>query len=85
MCNMVVTAVLDIASTYGWDTVFGIHIGDANKAIARAGSSPRSFSAEDIARARKGYKAANQAKLAAAKLLGIGERTLWTKLKKHDI
>ena len=24
-------------------------------------------------------------KLAAAKLLGIGERTLWTKLKKHAI
>lgn len=24
-------------------------------------------------------------KLAAAKLLGIGERTLWTKLKKHGL
>jgi two-component system response regulator AtoC len=29
--------------------------------------------------------ATNDSKPAAAKLLGIGERTLWTKLKKHGI
>jgi DNA-binding NtrC family response regulator len=28
---------------------------------------------------------ANYDKSETAKLLGIGERTLWTKLKKHDL
>ena len=37
----------DTASTYGWDTAFGIHIADANAAIVKAGTSPTSFQAID--------------------------------------
>jgi hypothetical protein len=40
---------VDTADAYGWDTVFAVHIGDANAAIARAKSSPPRFSAADEA------------------------------------
>ncbi|MDH5773383.1 MAG: TULIP family P47-like protein [Nitrospirota bacterium] len=39
--------IIDTADTYGWDTVFGIHIGDVNAAIIKAGSSPKSFDVAD--------------------------------------
>lgn len=39
----------DTAQTNGWDTVFAIHITDANAAIVRAASSPTSFQAVDQA------------------------------------
>ncbi|MEM5428787.1 TULIP family P47-like protein [Cupriavidus oxalaticus] len=39
----------DTAETYGWDTVFATHIADANAAIVKAGSSPSSFAASDVA------------------------------------
>jgi hypothetical protein len=42
-------SIANTAQTYGWDTVFAIHIADANAAIAKAGSSPPSFNAEDAA------------------------------------
>jgi hypothetical protein len=37
----------DSASTFGWDTAFGIHIADANAAIVKAGSSPKAFAVSD--------------------------------------
>jgi hypothetical protein len=45
--NMPDQTPADIASTYGWDTVFALHIRDVNRAIANAGSSPKSFTADD--------------------------------------
>jgi hypothetical protein len=39
--------VVDVASTYGWDTAFGIRIADANAAIVKAGSSPKTFAVSD--------------------------------------
>jgi hypothetical protein len=41
------TPTTDTASTYGWDTVFGIHIADANAAIIKAGKSPKTFQTVD--------------------------------------
>lgn len=41
--------VTDTAETYGWDTVFAVHIADANVAIVRARSSPASFQGNDSA------------------------------------
>jgi len=38
---------VDTAETYGWDTVFGIRVSDANAAIARSGAFPKSFEADD--------------------------------------
>ncbi|TFZ34284.1 hypothetical protein EWW49_26020 [Pseudomonas syringae] len=38
----------DIASTFGWDTVFGIHIREVNRAIIKAGSSPSAFKVDDV-------------------------------------
>lgn len=40
-------AIVDVASTGGWDTVFASHIADVNAAIIKAGTSPTSFSATD--------------------------------------
>jgi hypothetical protein len=42
-------ASADTAEAYGWDTVFALHIADANAAIAHAGSSPTGFHATDSA------------------------------------
>lgn len=39
--------ILDTAQTYGWDSVFAMHICDVNDAIKKAGSSPTTFSAVD--------------------------------------
>lgn len=40
---------VDVADTYGWDTVFAIHIADANAAIAAQKTSPCSFRQVDEA------------------------------------
>ena len=39
--------IVDTAQTYGWDTVFAMHIGDVNAAIAAQKSSPPNFSRTD--------------------------------------
>lgn len=41
------TPIVDTAQTYGWDTVFAMHIADVNAAIAAQKSSPPSFSRND--------------------------------------
>lgn len=46
---MAASSIVDTAETYGWDTVFAIHIADANAAIAKAGTSPKTFEATDEA------------------------------------
>jgi hypothetical protein len=37
----------EIASTFGWDTVFAVHIADLNEAIAKLAATPAQFSAVD--------------------------------------
>lgn len=48
-------AAADSADSYGWDTVFAVHIADANAAIVRAGTSPPAFQGTD---APDGYSVA---------------------------
>jgi hypothetical protein len=43
----VLAAITDTANTYGWDTVFAVHIADVNRAIEKAGRSPKTFNASD--------------------------------------
>jgi hypothetical protein len=40
-------SAIDTADTYGWDTVFAVHMGDVNAAIVAAGSSPAAFAVND--------------------------------------
>lgn len=46
------TDPVDTAQTYGWDTVFTVHIANANAAIAETHSSPLSWTQDD---AQDGY------------------------------
>ena len=41
------SAITDTASTYGWDTVFAMHIADVNRAIMKAGTTPPGFEVID--------------------------------------
>lgn len=52
---MTTLAAAETADTYGWDTVFVVHIADANAAIVRAGTSPPGFQGTD---APDGYSVA---------------------------
>lgn len=41
------SSIVDTAQTYGWDTVFAMHIADVNAAIAAQKTSPANFKQED--------------------------------------